>query len=186
MDANDVEDKELYRKYLIGQKEAFEKIVIKYKDKLIYFISKYVNNIYVAEDISQDVFVYVLLNKGQYDFKYSLKTYLYMIAKCRAINYLKKESRIVKMENLEQSYNDYNNLEDEILDKVIDNKIKENIKKLKPNYQTVLELSLIDGFKYKEIAIIMNKNIGEVKILLHRAKKKLKKLLEEEGINYEK
>ena len=90
------------------------------------------------------------------------------------------------MENLEQSYNDYNNLEDEILDKVIDNKIKENIKKLKPNYQTVLELSLIDGFKYKEIAIIMNKNIGEVKILLYRAKKKLKKLLEEEGINYEK
>ena len=82
-------------------------------------------------------------------------------------------------------YKDTKNLEDEILDKVIDNKIKDNIKKLKPNYQTVLELNLIEGFKYKEIAIIMNKNIGEIKILLHRAKKKLKKLLEEEGIRYE-
>ena len=181
----DEEDKELYNKYLNGQKEAFEKIVVKYKDRLIYFISKYTNNIYVAEDISQDVFVYILLNKDQYDFKYSLKTYLYMIAKCRAINYLKKESKIVNIENLEELYKDSKSLEDDILNKVIDNKIKDNINKLKPSYQTVLELNLIEGFKYKEIAIIMNKNIGEIKILLHRAKKKLKKLLEEEGIKYE-
>ena len=185
MEANDIEDKELYRRYLNGQKEAFEEIVMKYKDKLIYFISKYTNNIYVAEDISQDVFVYILLNKDKYDFKYSLKTYLYIIAKCRAINYLKKESRLIRMDNQEQLYKDSKNLEDEILDKVIDNRIKDNIKKLKPNYQTVLELNLIEGFKYKEIAIILNKNIGEIKILLHRAKKKLKKLLEEEGIRYE-
>ena len=181
----DEEDKELYKKYLNGQKEAFEKIVVKYKDRLIYFISKYTNNIYVAEDISQDVFVYILLNKEQYDFKYSLKTYLYMIAKCRAINYLKKESKIVNIENLEELYKDSKSLEDDILNKVIDNKIKDNINKLKPSYQTVLELNLIEGFKYKEIDIIMKKNIGEIKILLHRAKKKLKKLLEEEGIKYE-
>ena len=181
----DEEDKELYKKYLNGQKEAFEKIVVKYKDRLIYFISKYTNNIYVAEDISQDVFVYILLNKDQYDFKYSFKTYLYMIAKCRAINYLKKESKIVNIENLEELYKDSKSLEDDILSKVTDNKIKDNINKLKPSYQTVLELNLIEGFKYKEIAIIMNKNIGEIKVLLHRAKKKLKKLLEEEGIKYE-
>ena len=181
----DEEDKELYKKYLNGQKEAFEKIVVKYKDRLIYFISKYTNNIYVAEDISQDVFVYILLNKDQYDFKYSLKTYLYMIAKCRAINYLKKESKIVNIENLEELYKDSKSLEDDILNKVIDNKIKDNINKLKPSYQTVLELNLIEGFKYKEIAIIMNKKIGKIKILLNREKKKKKKLLEEEGIKYE-
>ena len=79
---------------------------MKYKDNLIYFISKYTNNIYVAEDISQDVFVYILLNKDKYDFKYSLKTYLYMIAKCRAINYLKKESRIIRIDNQERLYKD--------------------------------------------------------------------------------
>ena len=56
---------------------------------------------------------------------------------------------------------------------------------MKPDYQAVICLASIEGFKYKEIAIIMNKNIGEIKILLHRAKKKLKKLLEEEGIRYE-
>ena len=58
----DEEDKELYKKYLNGQKEAFEKIVVKNKDRLIYFISKYTNNIYpfsneyVLKADSNDIF----------------------------------------------------------------------------------------------------------------------------------
>ena len=91
-------DKELYQKYLKGDNNAFEKLVIKYKDNIIYFISRYTKNTEIAEDISQDVFVYILLNKEQYDFKYSFKTYLYMIAKCRAINYIKKEKKIIKID----------------------------------------------------------------------------------------
>ena len=35
-------DKELYKEFLQGNKESFEKIVIKHKDAMIYFIQKYV------------------------------------------------------------------------------------------------------------------------------------------------
>ena len=87
-------DKKLYQKYLNGDNKAFEELVTKYKDNIIYFISRYTKNTEIAEDISQDVFVYILLNKEQYDFKYSFKTYLYMIAKCRAINYIKREKKL--------------------------------------------------------------------------------------------
>lgn len=90
---NELTDKKLYKKYLNGDNKAFESLVLKYKDHIIYFISTYTKNTQIAEDISQDVFVYLLLNKEQYDFKYSFKTYLYMIAKCRAINYIKKEKK---------------------------------------------------------------------------------------------
>ena len=50
-------DKKLYQEFLKGNNSSFEKIVIKHKDKLIYFISTYVKNIDIAEDIAQDVFV---------------------------------------------------------------------------------------------------------------------------------
>ena len=96
-------DKELYKEYLKGNKQAFEKLVIRHKDHIIYFISRYTKNTDIAEDISQDVFVYLLLHKEQYDFKYSFKTYLYMIAKCRALNYLKSEKKVLPI-------TDYNNL----------------------------------------------------------------------------
>lgn len=66
-------DKELYKEFLQGNKESFEKIVIKHKDAMIYFIQKYVKSIDIAEDLAQDVFVYILIHKKNYKFEYSLK-----------------------------------------------------------------------------------------------------------------
>ena len=172
-------DKELYQKYLKGDNNAFEKLVIKYKDNIIYFISRYTKNTEIAEDISQDVFVYILLNKEQYDFKYSFKTYLYMIAKCRAINYIKKEKKIIKID-YENLYIEDNNLEEIVYKNEENQKIRKVINKLKPDYQAVIYLVFLEGLKYKEVAKIMNKNIGQIKVMLYRAKRKLKEYLEKE------
>ena len=75
------EDKKLYKEFLNGNKDAFDRIVNKYKNNLIYFITRYVKDPEIAEDIFQDCLLYLLENKEKYDFKYSLKTYLYTIAK---------------------------------------------------------------------------------------------------------
>ena len=49
---------------------------------------------------------------------------------------------------------------------------------IQPDYEGIPYDLVIDGK-------VMNKNLGQVKSLLNRAKKKLKKLLEEEGMTYE-
>ena len=46
-------------------------------------------------------------------------------------------------------------------------------------------LTSLEGFNYKEVAKIMNKNVGQVKVMLNRAKRKLKEALEKEGFSYE-
>ena len=178
-------DKELYQKYLVGSNSAFEELVKRYKDHIIYFISRYTKNTQIAEDISQDVFVYILLHKDQYDFKYSFKTYLYMIAKCRAINYLKKEKRIIKTCDLNNLYIEDNDLEEIIYKNEKSKNIRKVINKLNPDYQAVIYLASLEGFKYKEVAKIMDKNVGQVKVMLNRAKRKLKEALEREGFSYE-
>ena len=178
-------DKELYRKYLDGDQKSFEELVLRYKNQIIFFISRYTKNTAVAEDISQDVFVYLLLNKEQYDFKYSFKTYLYMIAKCRAINYIKKEKKVIKILEYENLCIEDNDLEEIVFKNSENQKIRKIIKKLKPEYQEIIYLTIFEGFKYKEVARIMDKSIAQVKGLLHRAKKKLKELLESEGYTYD-
>jgi DNA-directed RNA polymerase specialized sigma24 family protein len=46
---------------------------LRYKDNLIYFISRYTGgDIYAAEDITQDVFAYIFVGKQSYNSKYSL------------------------------------------------------------------------------------------------------------------
>ena len=101
MNPEEQSDKELYKNYLDGDNKAFEQLVIKYKNQIIFFISGYTKDISIAEDISQDVFVYILLNKEKYDFQYSFKTYIFMIAKCRAINYIKREKKVVSLKEVE-------------------------------------------------------------------------------------
>lgn len=178
-------DQELYKKYLEGDKISFEKLVLRHKNNIIYFISRYTKNTQIAEDISQDVFVYILINKNQYDFKYSFKTYLYMIAKCRAINYLKKERKIISIQDEQNIYVEDNDLEDIIFQKETSQNIRKVLRQLKPDYQAVIYLTSFEGLKYKEVAKIMNKNMNQIKVLVNRAKKKIKVLLEKEGFSYE-
>lgn len=79
------EDK--YRLFLNGDEDAFDRIMCEYFDGLIFFINRYVNDPHTAEDIAIDVFAYIAENRRKYNFKVSLKTYIYMIGKSRAQPY---------------------------------------------------------------------------------------------------
>ena len=176
------EDKRLYKEFILGNNDAFEQIMNKYRENLIYFIQRIVKSFDVAEDIAQDVFVYVLINKKEYDFKYTLKTYLYTIGRSRAINYLKKEKRCVSL-NLEHQGN-YEIEEIMFLNERKRN-LKESINKLLPQHQLVIYLADIEELPYKEICKIMNKSMVQIKMLIYRARKNLKIILGKESNKYE-
>ena len=85
------EDK--YRLFLGGDEDAFDGIMCEYFDGLIFFINRYVNDPHTAEDIAIDVFAYIAENRRKYNFRVSLKTYIYMIGKSRALNLIKHRKR---------------------------------------------------------------------------------------------
>lgn len=177
-------DQELYLLFLKNDNEAFNMLVKKYRKSLISFIIKYVKNIEIAEDLAQDAFVYMLINKKEYDFKYTFKTYLYTIAKSRAINYLKKEKKKIIFDESYMLNNDIESFE-ETLDATLIRKEKyellyKNLKTLKQDYKLAIYLADFQGFKYEEISRILNKTLPQTKMLIHRARKALKKLLKKE------
>ncbi len=59
------------------------------------------------------------------------------------------------------------------------------MRELSPDYRTVLWLAFFENFSNSETAIILKKNDRQVKNLLYRAKKALKRALEKEGFDYE-
>ena len=69
IELNAKEDIELYEEFINGDKEAFNEIIRKYRRSLILFIMRLVKNKEVAEDIAQDAFVYILMNKEEYNTK---------------------------------------------------------------------------------------------------------------------
>ncbi|HJJ16159.1 MAG TPA: RNA polymerase sigma factor [Clostridiaceae bacterium] len=172
----------LYNSFLKGDNEAFDEIINRYRKNLILFINKYVHDLEISEDLVQDTFVYVLVNRKEYDFKYSLKTYLYTIAKCRASNYIRNQKRIVKFDEAYiKNEEEPEQVEDNLLRKEKNLKVQEALKKLKLEYQSVIFLKDIEEFSYKEICKILDKNMSQVKVLIHRARKSLAKILRKEG-----
>ncbi|MBQ7411185.1 MAG: RNA polymerase sigma factor [Clostridia bacterium] len=176
---------ELYKLFLVGNKDAFNEIIVIYQEQLTNFILGYVHDLDVAEDLAQDTFLYVLINQFEYDFKYSLKTYLYTIAKSRAINYLKREQR--KVDFNESYMYEYEEIDfNKGLEKEYDIKIvREGMKKLKQEYRTVIYLKDFQNFEYKEICQIINRPMYQTKMLIHRARKSLKKKIEKGGYRYD-
>lgn len=172
-------DIKLYKDFLKGDDNAFNELVLKHRKLLTMFIAKYVKNIDIAEDIVQNAFVYMLINRVDYDFKYSFKTYLYTIAKSRAVNYLKKKK---KFSNIDDYFNILfvNDLEDNYIASEEKALLKNAISKLKKEYQIVIYLYEYQGFKYEEISKILNQGMSKTKMTLHRAKKALKKILKGE------
>ncbi len=154
----------------------------KYIESVIYFINKFVKNIDVAEDLAQDVFVYILINKKEYDFKYSLKTYLYTIGKYRAFNYLKREKRIIHLND--DIYTDGSEIDDIVFKKEKNKNLKEAINKLNDEQSTVVFLADIEELSYKEICKILGISMPKLKSLIYRARKKLKVILLKEEAKY--
>ena len=165
-------DKALYLEFLNENQTSFETLVLRHKNNLVYFIQRYVKDFSVAEDIAQDVFVYLLEHKENYKFQYSFKTYLYMIAKSRAINYVTAQKRWRKIENLE-NYQTDETLEDIIFSREEWSRVRKQLETLKPDMQVAIYLVDMEGLSYQEASKILNKTLSGLKVTLHRARKAL-------------
>ncbi|MBC8590264.1 RNA polymerase sigma factor [Wansuia hejianensis] len=183
-----IDDKILYKRFLDGDISAFEKLVIKHKDNLIYFISRYTGgDIYAAEDIAQDVFAYVYTYKEKYKFSYSFKTFIYTLGRNKSIDYVRKQSRIDlnPLDRDDERLFSEESLEDKIIKDEEKRLLFNSLKKLNPEYERVIYLVDFEELSYKEIGKVLGKTLGQTKILIHRARNKLKLIMEKGAENDE-
>ena len=171
-----------YARFLDGDERAFEEIINEYRSGLTFFINRYVHNVDVAEDLAADVFAYLIFKPQKYNFKVTLKTYLYMMGRSRALDWLRKESkrRQIPLESLySESSRDELTLEEAVIKSEEKRKLYKSLDKLPDNYKTALHLVYFEGLKYEEVGKVMNLNKKQVENIVYRAKKALKNLLEE-------
>ena len=171
-----------YRRFLDGDESAFGEILDMYSENLIFFINRYVNNVAVAQELSEDVFVEILLHKRRYNFKTSLKTYLFTIGRNKAVSYLRRCARRPECayEYIENEA-DRRSLEDEFLKKERDKKLHNAIDNLNEDYKTVLHLIYFEDMSYEQAGTVMKKNKKQIENLVYRARQALKKTLEKEA-----
>ena len=177
-------DKKLYNDYLNGEKEAFEILYNKYKNKIEYFIYNIVKDYQKAEDIAQETFIYVIQHKMRENS--SFKYYIYLVARSKALNYINVEKR---RNEITEKYltNDNEQIEKDVLDIITTEESKkellESIELLDERYKNAIYLVNIEGLSYEETSKILGETLQNTKNLIHRAKKQLRKILLKKGFN---
>ncbi len=171
-----------YRRFLDGDESAFGEILDMYSENLIFFINRYVRNVSIAQELSEDVFVELLIHKRRYNFKTSLKTYLFTIGRNKAVSYLRKCQRHPEFayEYIETE-SDRISLEDEFIKKEQERLLHNALNRLNDDYRTALHLIYFEDMSYDQAGKVMKKSRKQIENLVYRAKQTLKKELEKEA-----
>ncbi len=177
-----------YRRFLGGDPDGLVEIIRDYKDGLMLYLNRYVQNIHIAEDLMEDTFVRIAVKKPRFSGKSSFKTWLYAIGRHIAVDFLRKSARLpaVSLEEVSPlSLQEEESVEQAYLKEERKITVHKALKRLNPDYGTVLYLLYFEEFSLSETAAILKKTYKQTDNLAYRAKLSLKSELEKEGFVYE-
>ena len=172
-----------YRRYLNGDEEAFDEIVKEYFDNLVFFIDRYVHDYAAAEDLAIDAFTYLVVHKHRYHFRVSLKTYLFMIGRSRALDHIKHRDKLrtVELSEAEQLPDDGPLPEETVLADERKRAVNAALAQLSEEMRLAVHLVYFEELTPDEAAKVLKKNRKQVYNLLYRAKNTLRTILGKEG-----
>ncbi|MDR0531293.1 MAG: sigma-70 family RNA polymerase sigma factor [Oscillospiraceae bacterium] len=178
---------EAYAAFCAGDKVAFDEIMRKFQQGLIYFLQGYVHSFETAEDLAEDTFVDLLLHPGRFRGQSSLKTYLFSVARHKAIDHIRHEQRhpAVGLEEVAERRDDTMGPEERLLAAEHAQEIEAVLETLPEEYREVLRLLHLERFTYEETARVMKKSRKQIDNMAYRARSALRAALGKEGIVYE-
>jgi len=172
-----------YRRFLEGDESAFTELVEKLGERLIFFINRFVCDPALAEDLMEDTFCELLIHKNRFNGNSSFQTYIFSIARNKAVDCIRKNARQLNREPLSVwTPDEIILLEERICEDQRKVALHKAINELNEEYKLVLHLVYFENMSYDETANILKKNNRQIKNLVYRAKQKLKTLIEGEEI----
>ncbi|MET0244109.1 MAG: RNA polymerase sigma-70 factor [Flavitalea sp.] len=164
-----------------NSQDALRELYTIYLPRLLKFALQYVRTKEVAEELVNDVMVNIWNHRHTIHEIRDLETYLFVAVRNKALNYLESYSnyQVRMIEGDEQArVINVNDPAKELEWKEIAFELEKAIDTLPSQCRTVFKLIREDGFKYKQVAEILNLSPRTVETQLFRAIKKLDKILQ--------
>ena len=170
-----------YRRFLEGDKNAFDHVFALYYDSLTFFANRYVENVYDAEDIAINTLLELLLHPKRYNFRTPLKAYLFAIARNKSLNFLRDHRKdTVLPEDVEGELADNRSLAEELIKKEEHRALNQALDTLPADLRAAIHLVYFEELSYEQAARVMGKSKKQIDNLLYRAKAILRDTLGKE------
>jgi len=161
----------------LGQEDAFASIYNLYFEKIFRFIFYRVSHKEVAEDLSEEVFVKAYTKLSTIEKDDSFEGWLYQIARNKVIDYYREKKQTVALEDVENILEYESNIIDVLELKGQQKIFLSLLKELGPDQQLVLKLKFLENLENDQIAQIMEKKEGAIRVIQHRAIIRLQELI---------
>ena len=189
--ADNITDKEIIERVKNGDKKAYDLLVLKYQQRVINLISRFVKNYADALDISQETFIKAYKALPNFRGESAFYTWLYRIAVNTAKNHLTVQSRkitksdydVAEIEQIEgnMTLTEQTTPENLLIKDELQETILNTIENLPEDLKSAIMLREIEGLSYEEIAAVMECPVGTVRSRIFRAREtidnKIKPLL---------
>lgn len=176
-------EENLVREAKQGDSEAFGILYDHYLPKIYRFVLIKVGYREYAEDITQQTFLKAWKNVNRYQSKgHPFGSWLYRIARNSVIDHYRKSKDEVDIEKVPEEILGTDNSLSQSLDSKFEwEVILKTMKSLKNVEQDVLIMRFVEDMQHNEVAEIVGKSENAVKVIQHRAIKKLEKQINERG-----
>lgn len=161
----------------LGDRHAFDLLVLKYQSRLLSLVNRLVSNQSDALDVLQDTFVKAYRSLHTFRGESAFYTWLYRIAVNTAKNHLAsklKESKDVSVDDEATGelsvLQDFSTPDEEAGAEELQRAILHAIEQLPDDLKQALTLRELEGMSYDEIALAMNCPIGTVRSRIFRAR----------------
>jgi RNA polymerase sigma-70 factor, ECF subfamily len=169
----------IFNRMVEGDKEAFRFFFEKYYSDLCNLVNLYLHDSMTAEEIVQDIFIYLWEKKDQIRLDQSVKAYLLRASKNRSLNYIRNEKSrtgiINKIKNTDASFD---SMPDNVMDaNQLRDVINKAIESLPERCRQVYILGKEQSLTYKEISDELGISVKTVEAQMGSALKKLREQL---------
>ena len=173
-----------------GDSRAFDILVVKYQDRLIYSVYKFCKDLELSQDITQEAFVKAFRNIDKFRGESSFYTWIYRIAINTAKNYFSNKSRGAETYNediLDTALSDMSlnsdNAETLLAAEEMKDAVNQAFQNLPDEIRSTLSLREYDGLSYEEIAKVQNCPIGTVRSRIFKGRELINETFSKLGLS---
>jgi RNA polymerase sigma factor (sigma-70 family) len=170
----DIADEIIMERVKAGNLSEMSVLFERYNVRLYNYFLKLTRNKLVSQDLTQNLFYRMIRYRNSYKNEYSVKSWMYQMARNLHIDFCKEEKRseelFLNTENYQADITD----EPEGFPEDDYERLEWSLARLGNEQRELIILSRYQGLKYEEISSIVNQSVPAIKVAIHRAIKQLR------------
>ncbi len=172
------DDEQIIKRVKSGESEAFGILYEQYAEVIFRYVYSHLDGRLDAEDLTEEIFLRAWRALPKYDERgLPFTAFLFRIARNSLIDHYRQRKVVQSIEDVELQSHEAGP-EEAVEVRIENGALRETLAKLREDYRNVLIFRFLSGLSPEETAEVMQRSVGAVRVLQHRALSALKDQME--------